>query len=111
MTEVVGIIAAAIAFAQATVVVLDAMNQIKDAPKNIQELQYELRDLAAVLRQIDGTFSCQKDDPTETAVRSCSVMLKQLHDLVGPFQHVEDNRIKQYVKELRVRLKESVAKS
>ena len=108
MAEVIGIVASAIAFAQATVVVLDAMNKIKDAPKNIQELQYELQDLAAVLRQIDDTFPCQKGDPTETAVQSCLKMLQRLRDLVRPFQReVEDDRIKQYVRGLRMRPKES----
>jgi N-terminal domain on NACHT_NTPase and P-loop NTPases len=112
MAEVVGIIASAIAFAQATVAVLDGMNKIKDAPKNIQELRYELQDLEAVLRQIDSIFSCQKGDPTEPVLRSCSDTLKQLHDLVAPFrQEVEDNKIKQYVKGLRIRPKESEIES
>jgi hypothetical protein len=85
MAEAIGIVAAAIAFAQATAVALDAMNKIKDAPKNIQELQHELGDLAAVLKQIDDTFLCQKGDPTETVLRNCAGMLEKLHDLVEPF--------------------------
>jgi gas vesicle protein len=108
MAEVIGIIAAAIAFAQATAVVLDSMKKIKDAPKNINELQHELQDLEAVLRQIDNTCSYQKGDVTETVLRNCSDMLKQLLDLVRPFQQeVEDNKFKQYVKGLRMRPKES----
>jgi hypothetical protein len=108
MAEIIGIVASAIDFAQTTVVVLDAMNKIKDAPKNIQELQHELRGLEAVLGQIDTTFSCKKGDPTETVLRSCSDNLKQLHDLVVPFQRdVEDNKFRQYVKGLRMHLKES----
>jgi tRNA U54 and U55 pseudouridine synthase Pus10 len=108
MAEAIGIAASAIAFAQATAVVLEAVNKIKDAPKNMRELQHELRDLEAVLRQIDSTFPCQKGDPTDTVLRSCSDMLKQLHELVKPFrQEVEDTKFKQYVKGLRMRPKES----
>jgi len=104
MAEVIGIVASAIAFAQATAAVLDAMNKIKDAPKSIQELQYELRELEAVLRQIDSTSSCQKGEPTATVLRSCSDMLKRLRDLIAPFrQEAEENKFKQYVKGLRIR--------
>jgi hypothetical protein len=38
MAEVIGIAAAAIAFAQITAVVLDFIHKIKNAPKNIREL-------------------------------------------------------------------------
>lgn len=108
MAEIIGIVASAIAFAQATGAALDAVNKIKDAPKNIQELQHELRELEAVLRQIDITFSCKKGDPTETVLRSCSDNLKQLHDLVAPFQRdVQDKKFRQYMKGLRMRPKES----
>ena len=108
MAEAIGIAAGAITFAKATAVVLDAINKIKDAPKNIQELQYELRDLEAVLGQIGNGFPCQGGGPTEAALRSCSDALKQLHDLVAPLrQEVEDNKFKQYVKGLRMRPKES----
>jgi N-terminal domain on NACHT_NTPase and P-loop NTPases len=104
MAEVIGIIASAIAFAQATAAVLDAMNKIKDAPKSIRELQHELRDLEAVLRQIDSTSSSQKGEPTVTVLRSCSDMLKRLRDLIAPFrQEAEENKFKQYVKGLRIR--------
>jgi len=112
MAEVIGIVAAAIAFAQATAVVLDAMNKIKDASKNIRELQHEIEDLAAVLGQIDDTFLAQKGDPTDTALRSCAEMLKNLHDLIVPLQQeIEDNKLKQYMKGLRLRPKESEIES
>jgi hypothetical protein len=112
MAEAIGIVAAAIAFAQATAVVLDGMNKVKDAPKNIQELRYELQDLETVLRQIDSTFPCERGDPTEPVLRSCSDTLKQLHDVIAPFQQeMEDNKIKQYVRGLRIRPKESEIES
>jgi hypothetical protein len=108
MAEVIGIVAAAIAYAQVTTAVLDAVKRIKDAPKNIQELHDELQDLEAVLGQIDNTFPYQKGDPTEVVLRSCLAMLKQLHDLVAPFQReVEDTKFKQYMKGIRIRPKES----
>jgi hypothetical protein len=108
MAEAVGIAAAAIAFAQATGAVLDAMIRIKDAPKNIQKLQHELQDLEAVLGQIDNTLSYQKGDPTETVLQSCSDMLQQLHVLIKSFQReVGDNKFNQFVKGLRMRPKES----
>ncbi|KAH8655994.1 hypothetical protein BGZ60DRAFT_459046, partial [Tricladium varicosporioides] len=106
--EAIGIAAASIAFAQATAVVLDSMNKMKDAPKNIKELQHEIQDLEAVLKQIENTCPHQKRDATETVLRNCSDMLKQLLDLVRPFQQeVEDSKFKQYVKGLRMRPKES----
>jgi ElaB/YqjD/DUF883 family membrane-anchored ribosome-binding protein len=112
MAEVVGIAAAAIAFAQASVVVLDIMKKIKDAPKNIQELQSELEDLAAVLRQIDDSFSCQKGDPTDTALRSCEKMLKRLRDRVTHLQQeLGDNKFKQLITGFRWRLIESEIES
>ena len=108
MAEVIGIVSAAITVAQAMAAALDAVNKIRDAPKNIQELQYELRDLEQVLRQISTTLQRQKVGPTEAVLRSCSDTLKQLRDLVAPFQQeVEDNKIKQYVKGLRLRPKSS----
>ena len=112
MAEVIGIVAAAIAFAKAATVALDAMSKIKDAPKNIQELQYELRDLQAVLEQIGSTPSWRQGDPIETALRSCLGVLEQLRDLVAPPQHKEgDNAFKLYVKGLRLRPKASEIQS
>lgn len=106
MAEVIGIVAAAIAFAQATASMLDALNNLKDAPKYIQELHRELQDLEAVLIQIDSKFSCQQGDPVEAVLRNCSATLKQLHDLVTPLQEIGDSKLKKYAKGLHVRLKE-----
>ena len=112
MAEVIGIVAATIGFAQTIGAALDAMNKIKDAPKNIEELQHELQDLTAVLMQIESTYSYQKGDPTETVLRNCEDMLKQLQDLIQPFQPKEkDNKFKQYVKGLRIRPNESEIES
>src|SRR6266487_4816702 len=108
MAELIGVVTGAIAFAQAIVAGLDVINRAKDAPKNIRELQHELRDLETVLGQINNTFSCQKGDPTDEVLRSCFDRLRQLHDLITPFQQeVEGNKLKQYVKGIRMRPKES----
>ena len=112
MAEVIGVVAAAIAFAQATAAVLDTVRNVKDAPKNIQELQYELQDLEAVLRQIESAVSSRKGGPTEGVLRSCSDTLKQLHELVKAFQQdAEEHNYKQYIKGLRMRPKESEIES
>ena len=108
MAETIGIVAGAIAFTQAIAAVLDSMNKIKDAPKNLQELRHELQDLKVVLGQIHSNFSCQRGDSIEAILRSCSDTLKQLYNLVEPFQQeVEDNKFKQYMRGLRIRPKES----
>lgn len=107
MAEVLGIVSAAIAFAQATAAILDQINKIKDSPKNIRELRNELKGFEMVLLQIDN-LSWKQGDPIETVLRSCSDTLMQLRDLVAPFQQdIEDNKLKQYVKGLRMRPKES----
>lgn len=108
MAEVIGVIASALALAQATIAVLDTMKKIKDAPKNIRDLQQELRDLEAVLKQISSTFEGKNSETTIIVLQSCSNTLKELHDIVAPVQREEeDNKLRQYIKVLRQRLKES----
>jgi len=65
-----------------------------------------------VLKQIDSTFPCQRGDPIEPVLRGCSDTLEQLHDILAPFrQELEDNKIKQYVKGLRIRSRENKIQS
>jgi N-terminal domain on NACHT_NTPase and P-loop NTPases len=107
MAEAIGVAAGAIAFVQATSVVLNAISKIRNAPQYIQGVQSELSELEGLLRQVDA-FSCQKGDPAETALRSCSEALKRLHDLVVPLQQeVSNKKFMQYIKGFRMRQKES----
>ena len=112
MAEIIGIIASAITVVNATAAALDTINKVKDVPKYIKDLNFELEDLTIVLQQIRDTFTCQKGDPTEKVLRSCSQMLKKLHDLITPIhQSTDTNIVQQYVKSLRVRVKQGEIES
>lgn len=107
---IIGIAGGAIAFVQATTLILDGLNKVKDAPKNLQRLCFELKDLEVVLKQIEGNcLPCQPGEPAEKVLRGCVELLKQLHDLVAPFQNAQEssnNKLKHYVQGLRIRPKE-----
>lgn len=106
MAEVIGIVAAAIAFAQTSAAVLDVLKKIKDTPKYVHDLQQELYDLESVLRQIDDTVPFQKGDSIEMVLRRCCETLKQLHELID-IAPENNHKLMQLVKVLRIRPKEN----
>jgi hypothetical protein len=104
MAEVIGIVAAAIAFAQTSAAVLDILKKIKDTPNYVHDLQQELYDLESVLRQIDDTVPFQKGDSIEMILRRCCETLKQLHEFIAP---ENNHKLMPLVKVLRIRHKEN----
>ncbi|OCK73077.1 hypothetical protein K432DRAFT_18093, partial [Lepidopterella palustris CBS 459.81] len=57
---------------------------------------------------MDNIFLSQTGGPTETVLRNCSATIRQIHDLIAPFQReIEDKKVKQYLKGFRMRMKES----
>lgn len=111
---IIGIAGGAIAIIQATTVIIDGMNKVKDAPKNLRKLCLELQDFELVLKQIEGHCRpTQLGGATEKVLRGCTEMLKQLHDLVAPLQQVQENssKLRQYVQGLHIRPKESEIES